>query len=97
MASLTFVSTANAFALRGARPVFADIRPDTLNLDERLLEFPRSPRSPGRRSSAHAFFPFEQCESLSARLIVERWHENPWLTGVVLPLTLSRPVKGLLF
>jgi len=36
--SFTFVSTANAFALRGARPVFADIRPDTLNLDERSLE-----------------------------------------------------------
>ncbi|MBX9585426.1 MAG: dTDP-4-amino-4,6-dideoxygalactose transaminase [Gemmataceae bacterium] len=35
--SFTFVSTANAFALRGARPVFADIRPDTLNLDERPL------------------------------------------------------------
>ncbi len=36
--SFTFVSTANAFALRGARPVFADIRPDTLNLDESRLE-----------------------------------------------------------
>ena len=36
--SFTFVSTANAFALHGARPVFVDIRPDTLNLDERLLE-----------------------------------------------------------
>ena len=35
--SFTFVSTANAFAIRGARPVFADIRSDTLNLDERLL------------------------------------------------------------
>jgi len=35
--SFTFVSTANAFALRGARIVFADIRPDTLNLDEQLL------------------------------------------------------------
>jgi dTDP-4-amino-4,6-dideoxygalactose transaminase len=34
----TFVSTANAFVLRGARPVFADVRPDTLNLDERQLE-----------------------------------------------------------
>jgi dTDP-4-amino-4,6-dideoxygalactose transaminase len=33
MPSFTFVSTANAFALRGARPVFADIRPDTLNVD----------------------------------------------------------------
>jgi dTDP-4-amino-4,6-dideoxygalactose transaminase len=36
--SFTFVSTANAFALRGARLVFADIRPDTLNLDEDRLE-----------------------------------------------------------
>jgi len=36
--SFTFVSTANAFALRGARIVFADIRPDTLNLDENRLE-----------------------------------------------------------
>ncbi|MDQ3707331.1 MAG: dTDP-4-amino-4,6-dideoxygalactose transaminase [Chloroflexota bacterium] len=36
--SFTFVSTINAFVLRGARPVFADVRPDTLNLDERLLE-----------------------------------------------------------
>lgn len=36
--SFTFVSTANAFVLRGAKPVFVDIRPDTLNLDETLLE-----------------------------------------------------------
>jgi len=36
--SFTFVSTANAFVLRGARPVFIDIRPDTLNLDETRLE-----------------------------------------------------------
>jgi dTDP-4-amino-4,6-dideoxygalactose transaminase len=36
--SFTFVSTANAFALRGARIVFSDIRPDTLNLDEKRLE-----------------------------------------------------------
>jgi dTDP-4-amino-4,6-dideoxygalactose transaminase len=35
--SFTFVSTVNAFVLRGARPVFADIRPDTLNLDEGKL------------------------------------------------------------
>ena len=34
----TFVSTANAFVLRGATPIFVDVRPDTLNLDERLLE-----------------------------------------------------------
>jgi dTDP-4-amino-4,6-dideoxygalactose transaminase len=36
--SFTFVSTANAFVLRGARPVFSDIRADTLNLDETKLE-----------------------------------------------------------
>jgi dTDP-4-amino-4,6-dideoxygalactose transaminase len=36
--SFTFVSTVNAFVLRGARPVFVDVRPDTLNLDERLIE-----------------------------------------------------------
>jgi dTDP-4-amino-4,6-dideoxygalactose transaminase len=36
--SFTFVSTVNAFVLRGAHPVFCDIRPDTLNLDEALLE-----------------------------------------------------------
>lgn len=38
MPSFTFVSTANAFALRGAVPVFVDIRPDTFNIDERLVE-----------------------------------------------------------
>jgi dTDP-4-amino-4,6-dideoxygalactose transaminase len=43
--SFTFVSTANAFVLRGARPVFVDIRPDTLNLDERLVERAISPRT----------------------------------------------------
>jgi dTDP-4-amino-4,6-dideoxygalactose transaminase len=35
--AFSFVSTANAFVLRGARPVFADVRPDTLNLDEKKL------------------------------------------------------------
>ena len=38
MPSFTFVSTANAFVLRGASPVFVDIRPDTLNIDETLIE-----------------------------------------------------------
>ncbi len=38
MPSFTFVSTANAFVLRGGVPVFVDIREDTLNLDERLIE-----------------------------------------------------------
>ena len=38
MPSYTFVSTANAFVLRGAKPVFVDIRADTLNIDETLVE-----------------------------------------------------------
>ena len=38
MPSYTFVSTANAFVLRGGVPVFVDIRPDTLNIDEKLIE-----------------------------------------------------------
>ena len=38
MPSFTFVSTANAFVLRGATPVFVDIRPDTLNIDETRIE-----------------------------------------------------------
>jgi dTDP-4-amino-4,6-dideoxygalactose transaminase len=38
MPSYTFVSTADAFVLRGAKAVFVDIRPDTLNIDEKLIE-----------------------------------------------------------
>ncbi|HYT91540.1 MAG TPA: dTDP-4-amino-4,6-dideoxygalactose transaminase [Gemmataceae bacterium] len=43
--SFTFVSTANAFVLRGAVPVFVDVRPDTLNLDEALVEAAITPRT----------------------------------------------------
>jgi len=43
--SFSFVSTANAFALRGARPVFADIREDTLNIDESRIEALITPRT----------------------------------------------------
>jgi dTDP-4-amino-4,6-dideoxygalactose transaminase len=45
MPSFTFVSTANAFVLRGAVPVFVDIRPDTFNLDERLIAAALTPRT----------------------------------------------------
>jgi dTDP-4-amino-4,6-dideoxygalactose transaminase len=45
MPSFTFVSTANAFVLRGAVPVFVDIRPDTLNLDEKLVAKAVTPRT----------------------------------------------------
>ena len=43
--SFAFVTTAGAFALRGARPVFADVRPDTLNLDEAALRSALTPRT----------------------------------------------------
>jgi dTDP-4-amino-4,6-dideoxygalactose transaminase len=43
--SFTFVSTVNAFVLRGAKPVFCDIRPDTLNLDETKVEALIKPRT----------------------------------------------------
>lgn len=45
MPSFTFVSTANAYALRGARPVFADVRSDTMNLDEGSLSDKIGPRT----------------------------------------------------
>ena len=45
MPAYTFVSTANPFVLRGATPVFVDIRADTLNLDERLIEAAITPRT----------------------------------------------------
>jgi len=45
MPSYTFVSTANAFVLRGGVPVFVDIRPDTFNIDENLIEDAISPKT----------------------------------------------------
>lgn len=45
MPSFTFVTTASAFALRGAVPVFVDIRPDTFNIDERLVEAAITPQT----------------------------------------------------
>jgi dTDP-4-amino-4,6-dideoxygalactose transaminase len=45
MPSYTFVSTANAFALRGGVPVFIDIRPDTLNIDENRIEQAITPKT----------------------------------------------------
>ena len=52
MPSYTFVSTANAFALRGAVPVFLDIRSDTLNLDESKLEAAITPPDKGGDGSS---------------------------------------------
>src|SRR5579872_6487146 len=45
MPSYTFVSTANAFVLRGGVPVFVDIRPDTLNINEKLIEAAITPKT----------------------------------------------------
>jgi dTDP-4-amino-4,6-dideoxygalactose transaminase len=45
MPSFSFVSTANAFVLRGATPVFVDIRPGTMNIDESLIEAAITPRT----------------------------------------------------
>lgn len=45
MPSFTFVSTANAFVLRGAKIVFVDIRPDTMNIDENLIEAAITPKT----------------------------------------------------
>ena len=69
--SFTFVSTANAVALRGATPVFVDIRPDTLNIDERLIEAAISPRT-------RAIFPIHYagvgCEMDEIMAIARRHH-----------------------
>ena len=45
MPSYTFVSTADAFVLRGAKAVFVDIRPDTMNIDEKLIEQAITPKT----------------------------------------------------
>ena len=45
MPSFSFVSTANAVVLQGAKPVFVDIRPDTMNIDEQLIEMAISPKT----------------------------------------------------
>ena len=57
--SFTFVSTANAVVLRGATPVFIDIRPDTLNLDENQLEAAVSKRTRAIMAVHYAGVPAE--------------------------------------
>jgi dTDP-4-amino-4,6-dideoxygalactose transaminase len=67
--SYTFVSTANAFVLRGAVPVFVDIREDTLNLDERLIEAAITPRT---RVIAPVHYAGVSCEMDSIIAIARR-------------------------
>ena len=67
--SYTFVSTANAFVLRGAVPVFVDIRPDTLNLDERLIEAALTSRT---RAIVPVHYAGVGCEMERIREIADR-------------------------
>ena len=70
MPSYTFVSTANAFALRGGVPVFVDIREDTLNLDENLIEAAITPRT---RAIAPVHYAGVACE-MDAIMAIARRH-----------------------
>jgi dTDP-4-amino-4,6-dideoxygalactose transaminase len=67
--SFTFVSGVNAFVLRGAKPVFADIRPDTLNIDDRQIE---SLITPHTRAIAPVHYAGVGCEMDSIMEIVHR-------------------------
>ena len=69
MPSYTFVSTANAFALRGAVPVFVDIRRDTLNLDESKIEAAITPRT---RAIAPVHYAGVGCDMDAIMAIAER-------------------------
>ena len=70
MPSYTFVSTANAFVLRGGIPVFVDIREDTLNLDERLIEAAITPRT---RAIAPVHYAGVSCEMDTIISIANRY------------------------
>ncbi len=69
MPSYTFVSTANAFALRGAVPVFVDIRADTLNIDERLIEAAITPRT---KAIAVVHYAGVACEMDTIMMLAQR-------------------------
>jgi dTDP-4-amino-4,6-dideoxygalactose transaminase len=67
--SFTFASTANAFALHGARPVFCDIRPDTLNIDETQLAAHLGPRT---RAVVAVHYAGVACELDAIQSLVDR-------------------------
>ncbi|SOD40056.1 dTDP-4-amino-4,6-dideoxygalactose transaminase [Nitrosovibrio sp. Nv4] len=69
MPSYTFVSTANAFALRGGTPVFVDIRPDTFNIDETLIEAAITPKT---RAIVAVHYAGVSCEMDAIMSIAER-------------------------
>ncbi|SHK36725.1 dTDP-4-amino-4,6-dideoxygalactose transaminase [Marinobacter antarcticus] len=69
MPSYTFVSTANAFVLRGAKIVFVDIRPDTMNIDEGLIEAAITPKT---RAIVPVHYAGVGCEMDAIMAIAER-------------------------
>ncbi|SDS66684.1 dTDP-4-amino-4,6-dideoxygalactose transaminase [Halopseudomonas litoralis] len=69
MPSYTFVSTANAFVLRGAKIVFVDIRPDTMNIDENRIEAAITPKT---RAIVPVHYAGVACEMDSIMAIAER-------------------------
>lgn len=70
MASFNFVSAANAFVLRGAKIIFVDIRPDTLNIDENLIEAAITPRT---RAIVAMHYAGVACEMQSIMAIAEKY------------------------
>lgn len=71
MPSYTFVSTANAFVLRGAKIVFVDIRPDTMNIDENLIEAAITPKT---KAIAPVHYGGVGCEMDKIMEIAERYN-----------------------
>ncbi len=71
MPAYTFVSTANAFVLRGAVPVFVDIRPDTMNMDETLIEAAVTERT---RAIAPVHYAGVACEMDTIMAIAAKHH-----------------------
>ena len=74
MPSFTFVSTANAFVLRGATPVFVDIRPDTLNIDESRIEAAITPRT---KAVVVVHYAGVACNMADVAATARR-HGSPW-------------------
>lgn len=71
MPSFTFVSTADAFVLRGAVPVFVDVRPDTMNIDEKLIEAAVTERT---RAIVPVHYAGVACEMDTIMDIADRHH-----------------------
>lgn len=69
--SYTFVSTANAFVLRGAKIVFVDIRPDTMNIDEKLIEAAITPKT---KAIAPVHYAGVSCEMDEIMRIAKKYH-----------------------